>query len=241
MTSHRLFCPELRSGALTLGGEEARHAITSLRARLGQQVTLFDGAGSEAVATIERVGKRHLHVFVHSVTCRPFELARRMTLAVAMPRTHRQGYLIEKCTELGVGAIWPMSTHRSVARPDAGAVDKWARRALEAGKQSQRAWLPAIEAPKPLKTWLARVEQFDAALVAQRDLAAVGLIEFLVENAAARSILVFIGPEGGWTDEEVAACRSAGASPTYLGPTVLRTETAAVTVCAAAAMLGSSD
>jgi 16S rRNA (uracil1498-N3)-methyltransferase len=241
MASRRLYCPDLRCGPLALGGDEARHAITSLRAKSGQQVTLFDGAGSEAAATIDRIGKRHLYLQVDAIIRRPFEVSRSVTLAVAMPRTHRQGYLIEKCTELGVSAIWPMIARRSVAKPDASAVDKWARRAIEAAKQSDRAWVPVIEAPQPLGIWLRRTEQFDAALLAERDPASAGLVTFLQEHASVRSVLVFIGPEGGWADEEIAACVSGGVQPVCLSPTVLRTETAAVAVCAAAALLGSSD
>jgi 16S rRNA (uracil1498-N3)-methyltransferase len=241
MILHRLFCQELRPGPVTLGGEEAHHAIAVLRARPGQRMVLFDGAGGEAEATVSLVGRRHLDLEAGPVADRPFEFPRRVTLAVAMPRRHRQAYLIEKCTELGVWAFWPVIARRSVTRPDAAAVDKWARRAIEAAKQSQRAFVPTFEPPRLITACLDRSNEFDALVMAHRTHPGKGWADFLKNHPDKLSILVFVGPEGGWSDEEVGACLAAGAHPVCLGPTVLRTETAAIAVCAAVALEQRSD
>ncbi len=235
MPSGRLFCPGLTSGELTLTGDEAHHATGVLRLNPQDRVRLFDGEGREATAVVSRVERGSLQVEVGKVELRPFDLATRVTLATAMPRTHRQGYLIEKCTELGVAAIWPVLAERSVTKPRPGAVDKWKRRAVEAAKQSGRAYLPRIEPPGPLAAWLTQVEAFDAVLLTQAGADATPLTEYLDANRSAKSLLALIGPEGGWTDDEVDQARTAGAVSVSLSPTVLRTETAAVVVCAAVA------
>jgi 16S rRNA (uracil1498-N3)-methyltransferase len=236
----RLFCPTLSEGSIVVAAEESRHAIASLRAKPGHEIILFDGAGREAVGVISRIERRRLHVGVERITKHPFELSRKITLAVAMGRVHRQSYLVEKCTELGAAAIWPIITERSVTKPGGPAVDKWQRRAIEAAKQSGRSWVPQVAAPQPVAAILHRAGDFDASSVALPDLTSIPFSAFLAAQRAGSAVLVWVGPEGGWSSAERETLVRSGAIPTTLGPTVLRTETAAVAVCAAAAMLGSA-
>ncbi|MFQ5495030.1 MAG: RsmE family RNA methyltransferase [Phycisphaerae bacterium] len=242
MPPPRLFCPELTEGQTVLSAEESHHAVAALRARPGQRVILFDGAGREACAVIEAVEAGRLTVRVERIQLRPFELTIRLTLAVAMGRAHRQGYLIEKCTELGVAAIQPVITARSVARPADRMVEKWFRRAVEAAKQSGRSWVPTIECPRPLGNVLENVDRFDAAFLALPGPGHASFAALLTRQRPDTSVLVWIGPEGGFTDEERRIVRESGAAAVTLAPTTLRTETAAVAacaICAAAACHGS--
>ena len=220
-----------------MSSEESHHAIAVLRVKIGAEVILFDGAGTEAVGQVQRIDRKQLEVHVGRLMRQPFELAYRLTLAVAMPKTHRQGYLIEKCTELGVAAIWPISTARSVTRPGRAAVEKWQRRAIEAAKQSRRSWVPQVTAPRTFDESIECAGEFDAAGLTERDDSAISFATFLAGQAKSSSVLVWVGPEGGWTDDERNRAIAAGAIPTRLGPCVLRTETAAVAVCAAVALL----
>ena len=236
MARHRLFCERLGKGVVTLAPEESHHALVALRGQQGQEVVLFDGAGAEALGVISRIEHHRVSVEVSTVTHRPFELAHRITLAVAMTKTHRQGYLIEKCTELGVAAIWPIIADRSVVKPRAGALGRWSRRAIEAAKQSGRAWVPAIAAPQAFAECLARIGEFDAASLTLPSPGLVTFSRFLAARRKNERVLVCVGPEGGWSDPERDQAIAAGAVPTSLAPTLLRTETAAVAVCAAAAM-----
>ena len=248
MQQPRLYCPDLCPGTVELPPEESRHLVSSLRASPGSEVVLFDGAGGEAAGVLQRVDRRRAQVVVGRVTRRPFELAHRLTLAVAMGRAHRQGYLVEKCTELGVAAIWPIVAARSVARPDKDAVARWSRRAIEAAKQSGRAWVPEIAVPMGFAEILGRVDQFDAVAVADPSSSVPGrcaVIPFdtlVAALPAEGTILALVGPEGGWSDDERTQSQ-AGRMTTAkrlavvsLGPTILRTETAAVALCAAVAM-----
>ncbi len=235
MPERRLFCPEIAAGSVTLSPEESHHAISVLRVRPGDEIILFDGAGRLAIGVVERANRR-LEATVGEITNHPPDLTRRLTLAVAMPKSTRQGFLIEKCTELGVAAIWPIITDRSVAHPSAGAIDKWKRRAIEAAKQSRRAWLPTIETPRSFRESLARATEFDAVGFATVDPPAEGLATLVASIPHDGSVLVYVGPEGGFSDAERESAVAVGAVPVNLGPTVLRTETAAIAVCAAVAM-----
>ncbi|MBU0718723.1 MAG: 16S rRNA (uracil(1498)-N(3))-methyltransferase [Planctomycetes bacterium] len=238
MSVPRLFCPDLHEGPVRLPDEEAQHAVASLRLQPGDPVELFDGRGRRADGQVHRAVAYSLEVEAGEITARPFDIPVRITLAVAMPRTHRQGYLVEKCTELGVAAIWPITTERSVTRPKAAAVAKWARRAVEAAKQSNRYWLPGIEAPQPLAASIARRAEFDSAAMAHPG-ALSSFVGFFAGGSRAGSVIVWIGPEGGWSEAETDEAVAAGVTLTGLGPTILRTETAAVSVCAAVALLGN--
>jgi len=265
MSPRRLYCPDLKEGPNLLPPEESHHAVSSLRAKVGDEFTVFDGRGREARARVERITRRQTQVVVERITERPFDLLHRITLAVTMTKAHRQGYLIEKCTELGVSAFWPILAERSVVRcalraprltgrdppssvgssdgadPPSPAVNKWSRRAVEAAKQSGRAWVPAVEAPQTFAQAVARIGEFSAAAIADPDSSAVPFTGFLGNHGEGSTLLVFVGPEGGWSEGECRAALVAGVTPVSLSPTVLRSETAAVAVCAAAALYSTSN
>lgn len=228
-------------GPVNPPSEEARHAIAVLRVSVGDEVVLFDGAGREATGRVARTDRKRLTVEVSHVERRPVELSRQVTLAVGMPRTHRQGYLVEKCTELGVGAIWPIDTDYTVTRPGSAAVEKWRRRAIEAAKQAERAWIPTIVEPQSFESALKRIAEFNASSLTDTGPSLPSFRAFLASVPAGCPVLVWVGPEGGWSETEARQAVEAGAVRTTLGPTVLRTETAAVAVCAAAAMLDTEE
>lgn len=231
----RLYCPEFSKGSASLDAEESHHAVNVLRLRNGDPLELFDGGGHIGVAAVTRADARRLVVTVTHVRSEPFDLRYRMTLAVAPPKRHRQGYLIEKCTELGVAAVWPMSVEHGVARPTDALQDKWRRRAIEAAKQARRAWVPAIEAPQTFGQTLGRRGTFHASYLADATNMALLFIDALARHDAGDALLVWIGPEAGWSDAERRQALDAGVTTITLGPTILRTETAAVAACAAVA------
>ncbi len=236
MSTVRLFCPDLAAGTLTLSPEESHHAVAARRVAAGSTVVLFDGAGGEAQAVVANADRRGVVVDVANVEQQPYDAALRLTLAVAMGKAHRQAYIIEKCTELGVAAIWPMQTERSVTKPGASAVEKWSRRAIEAAKQSKRCWLPMIHAPAMLSEVTINASRFSWVGFADAVGPCTPLDGLLPSIASDAEILVLVGPEGGFSDTERDVLRGAGAVAVSVAKTVLRTETAAVAVCAAVAM-----
>jgi 16S rRNA (uracil1498-N3)-methyltransferase len=234
----RLYCPTLAVGGNVLSAEESHHAARVLRLREGEGVVLFNGEGREGAGVIRRIRSREIDVEVESVVSRAFETRHKITLAVALPKSHRHAYLIEKCTELGVAGFWPIVSERSVTEPGDGAVEKWWRRAVEAAKQSHRAWLPSFREPQSFAQAAGRIPEFTAA--------GVGDLEgtdpwpaFLSRQPPGASILVFIGPEGGFTPVESNQLVAGGACRVRLAPTVLRTETAAIAACAGEAALSA--
>lgn len=234
MPKHRLFCPELAAGPNTLSAAESRHAVSTLRLRQGEPVELFDGVGGSGRGTIASGSSKKLVVDVANLASMVEPRTLRLTLAVAMPRTHRQGFLIEKCSELGVSAIWPMVTARAVVRPGVASIDKWKRRAVEACKQCGNNWLPHIEASMSFDDVLAQASMFDRVILADGR-GEPCFDELLPAHGERANLLVLVGPEGGWSTSEREQANSTGAVSVGLGPFTLRTETAAVAVCCAAA------
>lgn len=236
----RLYCEGLRVGRNLLSEEESHHATRVLRLAENDSVVLFNGAGGEAQGRIAGKERSSICVDVPVVSTRAFESRHRLTLAVAMTKAHRQSYLIEKCTELGAAAFWPILTERSVTRPAEAAVEKWTRRAIEAAKQSRRAWVPIVAASQSLAGALAKRAGHDLAVVAEpgsREPFGIVLQELVPES----SVLIFIGPEGGWSPQELENFMGAGVRAVALAPTTLRTETAAVAASAAVALLSAAQ
>jgi 16S rRNA (uracil1498-N3)-methyltransferase len=214
-------------------GDEAHHAVAVRRLRVGEQVVLTDGAGTSALGEVASTGKRVFVVTVTAVSCvEPPEPA--VTVVQALPKGDRGELAVEMLTEVGVTTVVPWAASRSVAvwRGERAAKShaKWSATAREAAKQARRAWFPTV-------TPLATTDEVAALLVAA-DLAVV-LHEEASEPVAhldvpaSGSIVVVVGPEGGLSEDELAAFAAAGVRPVRLGAEVLRTSTAGVAAVAA--------
>ena len=235
-STHRFYLPDAaQRDPLTLSGREAHHALDVMRLRRGDVLTLLDGAGNQfncEIATTSR--ERVVLTLKEKKFAAPLPCA--VTLLAAIPKGKIED-LIEKATELGAARIVPLLTERTVVqiKPEeaAGKVEKWRRIASEAIKQCGSPWLPKIEAPVKLQDYLARGETFELSLLAAlqadrrhpRDCFAASRAAL---GRAPQTAAVWVGPEGDFTPEEVAAIRAAGATPITLGPLVLRADTAAI-------------
>lgn len=228
---------ELPAGAqAVLDGEEARHAATVRRMRAGERLVLSDGAGDAAdcVVTSVRAGRdAALHVDIERRWHEPAPRLR-VTVAQALVKGDRGELAVELATEAGADAVLPWRAERSVARWDDGprgakALARWRNTAREAAKQARRVWVPPVHEP---------VDTPGLAAVAARSSLAVileGTADERLTHIGVTStgeVLVVVGPEGGITDAEVETLRAAGAVPVRLGPTVLRTSTAAAVALA---------
>jgi 16S rRNA (uracil1498-N3)-methyltransferase len=226
----RYFVERVQADRALLTGPEAHHLLHVLRARPGDEVTLLDGTGWEYMARLERVSRSEATLAVLSRREIDRESRPPLVLAVALPKGERQRWLVEKAVELGVAELVPLETARSVARPDAGAVARLRRTVIEASKQCGRNRLMAIAEPRPWPAFLA------SAPGEPRLLAHPGgapLRELIAgRNPQPTSVCGAIGPEGGFTDEEVAAGLAAGWRTVDLGPRTLRVETAALLLAA---------
>ncbi|HEX5819785.1 MAG TPA: RsmE family RNA methyltransferase [Gemmatimonadales bacterium] len=209
---------------LELDADEAHH-LKVRRGEHGVRVRFRDGAGTGGTGLLEVDGRRHL-LTVELVETAPPPPS--LVLAVGAGDRERFAWLVEKAAELGVTDVVPLETARTVnvaTRVRDGHVEKLARRAREAVKQSGALWAPRVlppilfeafvDAPRPGERWL-----LDAA-----GRASAGL-------DAATMVTALVGPEGGFTEEEAAQAKEAGYRPVRIGPHTLRFETAAVAAAA---------
>jgi len=215
-------------------GDEAHHMIRVLRARVGDVFRVFDGVGREVEAEVVAVERRTATLRVVRET-EPRRPARDVVLCCAIPRGQRMEWMVEKCTEAGVGRIVPLRTAREVRETASdNQRRRWAPSALEAAKQSGRACVPEIEEPCALGAALASVAGHRLLFA---DPAVGRALRSFLERAVAEEdpLAIFIGPEGGFDDAERASLTDAGADPFGLGALILRVETAALIAVHAAA------
>jgi 16S rRNA (uracil1498-N3)-methyltransferase len=216
-------------------GDEAHHVLHVVRLRQGDEVVLIDGSGREARARMVGASRRDATFEILAVAEVDREPGRRVTLAVALPRKTRADFLIEKCTELGVARLIPMMTERSVVdggKHQENHLRRWRRNTIEAAKQSGRTRLMEVGPAMSFEQVLAEVGGDQECLIASPDADAVGLSAHGATLPPNASVLVLIGPEGGFTPEEEASAKAAGCTPVALGKRILRVETAAIAVAA---------
>jgi 16S rRNA (uracil1498-N3)-methyltransferase len=216
-----------------VGGDEAHHAVAVRRLRVGEQVVLTDGLGTTVAATVAETGKRRLVVAVDLVDSVP-EPAPSLTVVQALPKGDRGELAVEMLTEVGVASVVPWAAARSVAvwRGDrvAKGLARWRATAREAAKQARRPWFPVVGDLATTDDVVALLGDANLGLVLHEE---ADLPLTAVEVPAQGRIVVVVGPEGGLTDDEVAAFRSAGGHAVRLGSEVLRTSTAGVAASAA--------
>jgi 16S rRNA (uracil1498-N3)-methyltransferase len=214
--------------------DEARHYIaTVLRARDGFNITLFNGAGLTAEATLQ-LGKKEAHVRIDTVTTdMSMESPLQLTLAQGISRGERMDTSIQKATELGVTAIQPLFTQYCEVKLEDGdktakRIAHWQQVIVSACEQSGRTIVPHLYAPMQLSDWLATTPQ--------------GLVLDPYEGQRLRDLTpecfnqnqcLLVGPEGGLSDREVEQALSAGMTGVRLGARILRTETAGPAAIAA--------
>jgi 16S rRNA (uracil1498-N3)-methyltransferase len=237
---HRFYCPDLHLHApaglsdtappavVRLDADEAHHARRVLRLNPGDAVELFDGDGRRG--TGELLGwAGGASVKLHGVTHHPRPTPA-LDLAVAIPKGPRADEMVNQLGQLGVDRLTPLRAERTVVDPRPGKIEKFQRAAVESARQCGRNYLMEV-APAATLGSLLREAYGVKLMAAPGGGDPVALPERL--RRAAR-VLVLIGPEGGWTDEELAAARDGGAEAWSLGANVLRIEAAA---CAAAAVV----
>lgn len=229
--SERFYVAEPITGPqATLTGDEARHLSTVMRLAVGGQVTLFDGSGSEFTARIATIGKHSVQLDITERRDISRELTRAPSLAVALPKGDRQKWLVEKTTELGVTRLIPLITERGVAQPVESALDRLRRGVIEASKQCGRNRLMQIAEPERAIDFFGNPAHLGTRLLAHPTGLPVNELRFeqIGGHSPPDKLLAAIGPEGGFTESEIAAAISAGWQPVSLGSRILRVETAAI-------------
>ena len=245
--THRAYCENLpqppvpvkdSSGTVSglqnvvLDGAEARHLSSVLRLGPGDAVELFDGRGAWAGAEIVGVGRREIELAIRESGHDAAVQGPELVMATAIPKGDRVRSLVEKLTELGVDRLVPLKTRHSVVHPRDSKLKKMQQAVISACKQCGRNRLMRIDG---LTGWdeLLAVEN-QSLVIAERGAATVGESSVLVPGEVTGSLVLCVGPEGGWSVDELVAAEAAGATRVGLGRHVLRIETAAVALAAAA-------
>ena len=236
----RLHTPApLRDGPVELDRDEAHHARDVLRLKTGDAVELFDDAGHVGRGAIERCDQRGVVVRVEQVEAHTGTSG--ITVACAVPKGDRAEWMIEKLSELGVDRFIPLASARSVVHPAGkNKRDRWQRISTESAKQSRRSGVMAIDELTPLDQVVAGNRP---ALFLDIDPRVPSLLDHLQSQFSNLKphVTLLIGPEGGWTDEEVARMRAGGLTGARLTATILRVETAAVVAAAVVATWRARD
>jgi 16S rRNA (uracil1498-N3)-methyltransferase len=224
--------PALASDAVTLDAPLAHRLSKVLRLHVGDEIALFDGSGVEARVLIDALDARGGAATAIERCAGAPEPRVRVHLYQSITKGERFEWLIEKATEVGVAAITPLITARSVVRTsgEGARPDRWRRIAVEAAEQCGRSAVPVIAPPCAFDDALARAE---GVLLLPYESAGEGApsiaraIDAEIDALFALSaVSIFIGPEGGFEDGEVERARGAGASIVTMGQRVLRSETA---------------
>lgn len=222
----------LAPGPVELSGAEAHHLAQVCRLRPGDPVTLFNGDGHEYPGRVRIAARRSVLVDVESVQTPQRELAFGLHIAAPLPKGDRLQFLIEKLTELGVSVFTPLLCERSVIEPREGKLEKLERYVIEACKQCGRNVILRIDPPTRWPDLVRRRCEFEQACVAHP---CSGNRAPLAPRPGQHYCFA-VGPEGGFTGDEVALAVAAGWQPFDLGPRILRIETAALVLAAWAGM-----
>jgi len=230
--------PPLAAGDTRLLPEDAAaHVARVLRARAGQSLTLFDGRGGEYDATILQIDRAGVRVRVELQRAIERESPLRVTLLQALARGERMDLIVQKATELGVAAILAWGAERSVVKLDGAGLarrcEHWRAIAISACEQCGRNRVPAIDAVADLASACARADAASLRLLLAPE--ALGTLTSMAQQASPQrpDVMLAIGPEGGFSDAELALAASHGFQSCRLGPRVLRAETAPLAALAA--------
>ncbi len=238
----RFFVPDMsEQGTLWLDENESRHAVAVLRCQLGDHLLAFDGQGGERLCRISAITKKKVELECIAGLDTDRELARPLILIVALPKGDRQKTLIEMATQIGVSALVPLETTRGVAQPTRDSVIRLQRTVIEASKQCGRNRLMEILPPTNvdrLSTDARWQTPFHAKWIAHPYDESEQWSPATADRPPPTSpIAIAVGPEGGFTRDEVQRLIQCDWHRISLGKSILRVETAAVALAAWAARI----
>jgi len=234
MTRRRWIADEFTANCAVLTGSHADHLVRVLRAQVGQEFDIVAGANVRE-GRITAIGDHRVEFALGKVL--PTTKIPEITLLLAIFKFDRMEWAIEKCTELGAAKIVPVIAHRTESHLASAAQkrrERWERIAHQAAEQSRRTSPPEISQPMKLKD--AVIQPGDFRILLNESEKKRSLKQALESHPPASDVLLAVGPEGGWTEAELASFIEAGWASASLGGTILRTETAAIAALAVAAM-----
>lgn len=232
MTRFFLDRERIRSDRPILTGRDVRHIRKVLRLKPGEEITLFDGEGSEYGARIiDSTPQAIMLLVLHrypAISESPVEI----TIGQALLKARKMDRIVRQLTELGTFAFIPFMAERSVPRPEPGRLaekeQRWETIAREALKQCGRSRIPHIGPVVSLKELVSSSQSHDLKIIFHSHQSGYKSRPYLERVRSVRKVLALIGPEGGFTDEEVKLALEFGFACISLGPRVLKSDTAAI-------------
>jgi 16S rRNA (uracil1498-N3)-methyltransferase len=242
MARRRFYAPpeDINGPIVILPTQETHHLMHVLRMTPGDEAFVFDGDGNEYRCTFRRVEDNRAELEITDSLTDVVESLVDLTLAPALAKGDKFDFIVQKATELGVNRITPLMTRYADVRLDenqkVSRTERWRRISLESMKQCGRRRLVQITEPLSIYQFMSLIERStksgavrpDQTLLLFSERGGVGVTEALREASIARSVVALVGPEGGWSDDELEALNDYGCKPVTLGPRIIRTETAAL-------------
>jgi len=233
----RFYVPHLDAAVreTSLPPDEANHLTRVLRLDPGDEISVFDGRGHEFRARVTNTARRKVTVELLEPIAAVPEARVPITLVQAVLKGEKMDAVLRDATMMGVAAIEPIVTARTIARGPRPDNDRWTRVSIASAKQCRRAVVPTIAAARPFDEWL-RTSAHGLRLMLVEPTVSTGetCSLHLLENHAAGSLALIVGPEGGWTAEECEKAEAAGCLSVTLGSLTLRADAVAVAALAIA-------
>lgn len=218
--------------AVSITGDLLIHLRDSLRITISDTLWINDGLGTQYRIDITDVTKHTVTGRILETILEPPRRVPRLILGQSLLKGEKMDWVIQKSTELGVDKFIPIESQHSVVHLKADRINhqltRWRRIALEAAQQSEQWHVPTIASPRSLASLTAGYEADTLILMLAERQNGHSLRRVELPQDVRYSVLILIGPEGGWSQEEVSTARQAGVQPITLGPTILRAETAAL-------------
>ncbi len=221
---------QVRDRRITLSGEDVRHIGAVLRMKPGDLLSLADGTGTEYTARVIEAG--HAEIWTEVVSQSKQEISGpRVILGQGLPKSDKMDWIAQKATELGVSAMVPLVTERTIVKikDEEKRISRWQKICREAAMQSNRLDIPKVEPLCTFSDYLRNLAPGPGTLLLfPWEEGTLPVRTVLKQHQEAKQIIVLIGPEGGFSQAEAEQARGKGFQPVSLGRNILRTETAAL-------------
>lgn len=222
---------------ITIAGDDVHHIVNVMRAKEGEQILVSDGAGRTVRARLSALSAKEVKAQVVEILTEQTELPVRVTIGQGLPKGEKMEWILQKGTELGAYSFLPFSSERTIvkldAKKEAKKLERWRKIIKEAAEQSHRAVLPQLLSPASFREVLQQAHPYTRCAIAYEKEDGVALHQLLETMQADDSLLILVGPEGGFSREEVSLAQAEGFLPVSLGPRILRTETASLYILSA--------
>ncbi|UFJ43170.1 16S rRNA (uracil(1498)-N(3))-methyltransferase [Brevibacillus humidisoli] len=228
---------QLLDNRITITGDDVHHIVKVMRGKPGDQLIVCDSEGRCARARLVDLGTQEVQAEIVEMLDEQRELPIHVTIAQGLPKSDKLEWIVQKGTELGMTTLVPFSSERTIVKLDpkkeAKKRERWQKIAKEAAEQAHRTRVPEVMPAVGFAELLEQANRYTSCVIAYEQENTTSLQTVLASLRQGDSLCVLIGPEGGFTTEEVAQAEQAGIVPVSLGPRILRTETASQYVLAA--------